>query len=816
VGSNPTLSAIGHTSRTAKGPARKSAKHAREVAVNPRKTVIFCRKNSSSLLPRHVVAPIDRIAPLITRCIFFALLLVLTPAAARAATGVLRAGTTQPLVGTPVTFTATLVPRVGAVGSINFGDGSPLAPVGPIYPVTVSHVYSAIGEYTATFTSDASRAVSLPLRVVLPAPRVPHGIIFSTVPLVSPVLAGDQTNITLTYRVVTPVTGFVSSAPDLVAVIDLLDDHERLVVRGDPVVIPYAEFQGGGVVAAHIPFAVPADARGRYHIRVYLRTPDLGGTVAQGDPAPLIVVGGPDPQPQVSASIHAQGSVEVGPQTGIGSTAGTAPSGAAQTTLNASTAVALLQPTYTFTMANTFNPTSLRIDPLFTLVPGAQAAASPNSQQSAAGGPAAVANPVPAGASPAPHYQDSLGPVTAQLPSLLFSGGESLRGLDSIVNAGGWNYQAALGYPTVASSTLGGQEGYLLDFERPFSSAQNLKLTFLQNIDDPYTFVPTNANQAVNSRAGGIQFDQTLFSRLTLSVGAAQSGATPELGKGPTQSDAADEGKFTYTFGGSSSLTAEYHNFGAQFAAGNGLGATSDSAGASTAASIALSKLANLALNYAHDFNRSAAAGSSTGGATFTLTTPQSWTFALVGMQDRSFAASSNSTTRNYTLTVAKSTASGTFNLNGNLATIASPQDPASNGVTRSGLVQYSVMRGESNIAFGLSATANQTGTPSANVGESVQLVLPIGTGHVAPNPAATNSFAASHGFELTLSGSNTNQPGATADTRDLIFGALLAYHLGPHVSLGLHALTDRHTDVIHPALTATGNTLRARMDFNL
>jgi hypothetical protein len=733
---------------------------------------------------------------------------MLVPSVARAATGSLMANTTEPLVGTSVIFTANVFPHDFVV-TLDFGDGSPPVAVGPHFPVSVNHTYSTVGEFQATLSGGPITTVVVPIRVVLPAPRVPHGIIFSTVPLVSPVLAGDETNITVVYRVVTPDTEFVSNAPDLCAIVDLLDDHDRLVVRGDPVIIPYAMFQGGGIQTAHIPFAVPSDARGRYHVRVYLRTPDLGGTVGEGDPAPLVVVGGPDPQPQVSAAIHANGSIEIGPMTGVGGTSGTMPSGTAQSALNANASVGLLSPNYTFTAGTTLNPTSLRIDPLFTLLPGMQPVSSPNAQQPTSNAPAAAGTPLP-------HYQDELGPVTAQLPSLMFSGGESLRGLDSIVNTGGWIYQAALGYPTLASSTLGGQEGYLLNFGRPFSSTQDLNFTFLQNIDDPYTFVPTNGNQPVNSRAGGIEFDQTMFSHLTLMLGAAGSGATPESGGGSTQADLADKAALNVT-GGSDSLNMEYHNFGPVFAAGNGVGATSDSAGGSAQANLSLSRLATLAVNFAHDFARSAGSGSTQEGATFTLTTPQNFQIALTNGDDKTLATMSDSTTRNYTVNLTKSGAVTGFNLNGTLATVSDALDPSTAGVTRTGTAQYTVMHGASNVSFGITATANQVGVPSANVSESVALAFPIGVGHQTVNPAASaTSFSASHGFEIQLNGSNTNQPGVTSDTRDTVFGALVSYHLGPHISLGLHAATDRHTDILIPANTATANTLRVRMDVNL
>jgi hypothetical protein len=248
------------------------------------------------------------------------------------------------------------------------------------------------------------------------------------------------------------------------------------------------------------------------------------------------------------------------------------------------------------------------------------------------------------------------------------------------------------------------------------------------------------------------------------------------------------------------------------------VGATSDSAGGSAQANLSLSRLATLAVNFAHDFARSADSGSTQEGASFTLATPQNFQIALTTSDDKTLATMSDSTTHNYAVTLSKTGTVTGFNLNGTLATVSDALDPSSAGVTRTGTLQYTIMHGASNVSFGLTGTANQVGVPSANVSESVVLSFPIGVGHQqTANPAASaTSFSASRGFEVQLSGSNTNQPGTTSDTRDAVFSALVSYHLGPHLSLGLHASTDRHTDILIPANTATANALRVRMDVML
>ncbi len=710
-----------------------------------------------------------------------------------------------------MTFTANIVPSIGGpTATLDFGDGTGTITVGPVFPASVNHVYGIPGQYFASLRGTTIRTIVVPIFALAPTPRVPHGIIFSTVPLVSPVLAGNATNIAITYRVMTPDTGFVSNAPQLAAIVDLLDEHDHLIARGDPVLLPYFAFSGGGIQTAHIPYTVPSDARGQYHIRVYLRTPDLGGTIAMGDPARLAVVGGPDPQPQVSAAIHANGSIEVGPSTGIGGTAGTLPAGAAQTTFNANMSVGAQTDAYTFTGATTLNPTSLRIDPLLTLLPGTVPVTSPNAQQ-----PTPLA-PSSAG-SPAPHYEDMFGPVTAPLPALLFSGGETLRGLYSIVNTGGWSYQTALGLPQLASSTSGGQEGYLLNFGRPFSTSQILHLTFLQNVDDPYTFVPTNNNKPQDTRAGGAEFDQTIGQHLTFMIGGGASGATPELLGGPTTSDGADKASLTYA-SGANSLNLEYHNFGANFATGNGAGATSDSAGGSGQATLGLSRLATLALSFAHEFKRSAMYGDSQENATFNIASPQGLALSFGGGSDHTVSIGSDSTTHQYNMTLGKSGSVSTLTFTGSLATVADTIATSSDGVTRTGTLQYSITHGSSDISFGVNATGNQVGTPSAAVAESAVISFPLGARSTSAQASmgSSTAFGQPHGFEIQLTGSNANQTGSAADSRDAVFGALVSYHLGPHLSLGLHASTDRHTDLVTPSNTGTANTLRVRMDVML
>jgi len=767
----------------------------------------------------HLCLPFGRAArAFIRRGIPVVLLLVVVPEAARALSGTLSVANATPTIGSSVVFNVNVVGSAVAPAprsTLSFGDGTAPLTFTPPYPVSAAHVYSAPGRYVATLSSGVTVLSTLVITVVTATARVPYGTIFSTVPVAASVLAGDDTNIIVTYRVVTPPLGsFASNAPSLQAVVDLLDQDDHLISRGDPVLIPYAYFAGGGVETAEIPYTVPSDARGKYHVRVYLRAGEIGGTVAIGQPVALAVTGGPDPTPVITTAVHASGAIEVGPRISLGGTSGTIPASAGSGDINANFRVGYTEPTFTLTAASVLNATSRALDPLLTLVPGAGDLDSPNSQQ-----------PVPTSSStPQPlHYQHTLGPVTAALPSLLFAGGESLRGLDSLINQSGWSYQASLGYPQLASSTSGGQTGYLFDVGRAFSATQDLHATFLQNIDDPYTFVPTGGSAPLITLAGGLEFDQAIGSHLNFKLGDAASGAKPELGSGAPADDGADKAELDYGIG-STAVRAEYHNFGADFATGNGLGATSDSAGGSVTANLNVSRAASLLLGYIHDYKHSAADSSDQENLNLTLSPAGQWQVGVGASHVHSLASGIDTSNDNYNFNVTKSLGTSSYGLNGSLATVSDATMPASAGVTRTGAAQYTLSRGPANLSVSIDATESQVTSPTSTFAESFVLSFPLGSASTSPpspgTSQATRGFSTSRGFEVQLTADNANSKGAAgsgnSSTRDLNLGAVLSYHLGPHISLGLHALTGHHTDLTVPANSQTSDALRLRADMQL
>jgi hypothetical protein len=762
------------------------------MAVNP-----WCTVNS--LLCRRVIA----------LCALFLTL----PVAAQAQTGSIFLSNATPLVGAPVTFTVNVTVPIGfpPATTLNFGDGSALAGFLPPYPGMVTHAYVNSGKYTVTLRDDIGVLSTRVVTVLVATPRVPEGAIFSTLPVASSVLAGDDTNIFITYRVVTPpASTFVSNAPSLQAIVDLLDAHGNLISRGDPVLIPYSDFAGGGIETAQIPYTVPSDTRGQYQVRVYLRTGEIGGMVARGQPAPLMVIGGPDPQTVVTSEVHASGSIEAGPRIGVGEAAGSLPNNSSSGNVNANIKLGVADPAFTLTGATTLNPTSRRIDPLLTLVPGAGNFDSPNSQQQV---------PTSASGSPPLHYQHIVGPSTAPLPNLLFSGGETLRGLNSQINQSGWTYQAAVGFPQLASSTSGMQTGYLLDVAKALSPGQSFHATYVENIDDPNTFVPTNGGPPLITQAGGLQFDQPIGTHLKVRVGDAMSGVKPETGSVSFPNGGADKAQLSYA-AGATSVDAEYHNFAAAFATGNGLGATSDSAGGSVVASLGLSQTSSLSLNYIHDYTRSAPSSNSIENATFTLSPRGGLQFTLGGTQQHTLTTTADTTNKQFNFSLGSAVGTSTFSLAGNLAAVSDARTSANAGVTRTGQVQYTIARGPKNVSISLNATGNQISTPTSTFAESLVVSFPLGARSSGPSGAPTGARAfGTRGFEVQLSALNANMKAASVfagSSRDLNLGAVLAYHLGPHVALGLHALTGHHTDLVIPANSSTNSSLRVRMDVQI
>ena len=266
---------------------------------------------------------------------------------------ILTASPSSVIAGQAVNFTAvTSVPVMGAF--VDFGDGTSAPAPNPF--TRLIHRYSNPSLYTARLliagqgNSFAQTQVAVSANPV----SVPIGQIYSSFLVGSPVMAGQDTSIALTFRMFTPFAiGPVGISP-LQAIVELADMQGRVVQRSDPFALPFTQDGVNSIQTTMIPYTVPVEAGGNYLIRVYVRSVN-GGTVAVARAQPIVIIGGPDPAPTISNQFHASGAV----LTNSGPTRG-----GYNVNLGITTA---LQWSYEELLATgTFDPVSKRIDPLLT------------------------------------------------------------------------------------------------------------------------------------------------------------------------------------------------------------------------------------------------------------------------------------------------------------------------------------------------------------------------------------------------------------------------------------------------------------------
>lgn len=698
---------------------------------------------------------------------------------------------TNAFTGQPVSFVVNF-PGAPGPGVLTFGDASS-QPVSPPFPKLVQHVYALPGVYTARITFGFATASTTLIVSVLPTARVPVGTIYSAIPAQGTVLAGRSTSILVAYRIITPSVGIsATNAPALEAVVVLEDSSGRLTYRNDPIVLPYSAFAGANIQTVRIPYVVPSDASGRYKIQVYLRAPGLGGTVAIGPASVMSVTGMPDPQPKIASQIHASGSIIAGPTTGGAN--------ALQATLNANFKMAYEEPTYVLGAGTTFDSTSRHVDPLLTLDPP-----SP--------GPVAAPDQATTQVSQAPpRYHDVIGHVTADLPGLVLSGGENLRGLDATENNSGWTYHAAAGFTQISSGTSGGQEGDLFDVARMFGPASVVRFAFINNVDDPNNFVSLGGNGPLSAKTGVAEFDEHFSSSLGLQIAGASSSADPLVaGKEHGAADKADAADLKYQ-AGKASLDVGYFNFGPGFATANGLGSNSDDAGGQAQLSLALSQLSTLAVQYNRDDRRDASSSASRTIATYATQSATGMQLSFGGERDQSDTPISATTTRQANFSLVRPFASGaTVSLNGSVSGIDDAIRPSTNGVTRTGAFQFGATRGSANYSIALTGTNVSSSSPTATTTEAFTMTMPLVHQGIGPNGSAPG-FSESHGADLQLGLTNTNNKALTQSTRSFDAMATVTFHFGSHVTLGIVDDNLRNTDVLAPANDKTLSSLRVSL----
>jgi len=133
-----------------------------------------------------------------------------------------------------------------------------------------------------------------------PAPNVPVGQIISIMPSGTPVLAGSDTSLIVSYALAVPRPLAAPFVANLQIVVDLVDSKKNLIRRSDP--FPISPRPVGGIRTVRVPYSVPVDAAGQYYLRVWIQNAQ-GGTVAQSVPQTFAIVGGPDPAPALFVSV---------------------------------------------------------------------------------------------------------------------------------------------------------------------------------------------------------------------------------------------------------------------------------------------------------------------------------------------------------------------------------------------------------------------------------------------------------------------------------------------------------------------------------
>jgi hypothetical protein len=685
--------------------------------------------------------------------------LVAATAIASAQSGTLSVTATEAAPGQQLLFTVSFTPTFAApFGTLDFGDGSS-APVTKGVQM-VAHAYAAPGFYVATLRAAGGVLASIGIRIVAPA-RVPAGAIYTVTPTLSPVLAGSNIALVVTYAVAS-VADDLPSAPQLEFVVDLLDANGALLRRSDPFIL--SPGIASGTQIARIPYAVPVDASGIYGVRVYARVVS-GGTVAVAPAIALPIIGGPDPAPIAKTAFHAKGSIEIGPQAGSAGTPGAAAA------LNAGATTALAWNEASVALSGLYDPVSRRSDPLLTYESGS----APNVQspdESTAGGST--------GAFALSHGGVSIdaGRTQSSLPQIL-GGGDQIRGIDAVAQDGILTFHSGYGY-----TQLPGQ-GVPEEYASAFDAGAALPDSGLVRLTDFNSGGP-----AGNTRALALQYTQQPVKDLTvLATGAI------------TPSDSADQFQLTYASAGTNASVL-YDDAGPDMTVGGGPGALSDRASFAAQWQSQLSRVVGLSAGWNSNESRSEFSRSTDGFATLTINSPALPTFTLTLRRDDQAAIGMASTDDQVNFGITKSVQSWNASFNGSLSGLRAILGSTS-GTTRTGSVQLMHQMGPSSLSAGVNATAVSGATGSSQVGETVEYGFPF---LCVPSRCL---------LQMQVEGDDSNTRAFNSGGVDRTASAILSYHVASFASLGLRAEIRRHDDV-HAALSGTASAVRLRLDLDL
>jgi len=691
--------------------------------------------------------------------------------------GALIASPVRNVVGEPIAFAARDIAAPGFPAPpplmLSFGDGT--APLSVPASGTYSHAFANPGIYVAQLlTSTGALVASAAVEADARTARVPIGEIFNVTPSLSPALAGSDIALIVNYNLLLPPTAYASELPALDAIVDLLAPDGRLIRRSDPFPIAYSAAGGPVLRTARIPYTVPVDAGGAYKLRVYLRS-EQGGTVALAQPIPLLVTAGPDPAPKAIAAVHAGGALEVGPH------ASQSPA-----TLNANLTAGLQWPASTLAFSGLFDPVSRRVDPKLWYSGGPPPKiVAPDSQQG----------------QPQGNPDATLGFAQATLPSIL-GGGDPLRGFRWIDASGPFTYQFGYGYTQLGSTTQSPQYGSIFEVTRALPRAGGLDFTLFAHADDANGYVPNGSIDAApySSHAAVLEYHEQPMKNLTLVAAGALANAEDELDAQHSQSDASDKLQLQYA-SGSTNASIEYDNAGEYMGLGGGPGALADRADLLSQLQLPLSRISTLALGFNRMDTRSAFSRQTDTYVAYTLT-PPALSYTLSFRSDGQRASGVETLTNQIGFGVSKSGAGWNFAFNANLSALRDALGNASS-TTRTAALQYTRQVGRHTLSFGIDANAVAGASGSAQVGETLSYGFPFAT------------RANGNGFELITQLGNTVSSSASAAARDDGLTAILSYHMGTHVSLGIVGDFRSHYAPF-PRVNQSASALRARLDVQL
>jgi hypothetical protein len=390
----------------------------------------------------------------------------------------------------------------------------------------------------------------------------------------------------------------------------------------------------------------------------------------------------------------------------------------------------------------------------------------------------------------------------------VLGGGSTLRGIDLTNQTGDMTYQAGYGYTKIAAGSSTSQRGLIADITRSIG-AGSARVTYFGRQDDPATYI------AGTSTTGPLATGSEVFEFNSPQLGPFKLLATGAISQAHgllmdyRVADAADKIALTYAKD-RTNFSFDYHNAGGLFAVGGGPQAVSDRVGFTSAAQVPVGTATLFALGYTKEEARSAFTRQSDAFGTFNFVLPNSGTLQLGVKRDWQLAPTANVRTDSANMAWAGKVGIGTYSLTGTLAGANDLLTGMSSATTRTVTMQYALQTNAHALGIGLNMTGTSGAGALATVGESLTYGFPFGGRMV--------NGAVVHGLELQFSATNvTNHAPSIGSapgtgTTDRGANAVLAFHLSPHLAIGLRGELTWHGDIV-PANNTKASALRLRFD---